>query len=363
MVGDAKDGDAADPVVAGVPLSRYVAVYAATSEGFPLEDVLVHEGLDPACWPSVDTAWAREMLKSAEGDLALIDEHDRRLLEAQERFRRRVTPLDDDLRAWLDFYRIWTADPEPLVRLAAWKLGRNDVLRIHRRWGERMDQDGTLRAQAFTILQEPPGDLPALDMDPSRLPPSLVAPVPVASRPAAVPKEASSDPPWPGLDVDLPTTEVVKAPANLPRIAAPAPPMGIARPPRVTVEMGALPPGLLAAALPFMEVKESGPPPGRAVDSDPPAPVLPLATPPARRPESIGPTLMLAQYASLCAELAVFPAMSEQTFARYGLEAAHDRIAVDRAWQARLQSSPAEYQEWHRLFQHYHAYLSGRAGR
>jgi hypothetical protein len=73
---------------------------------------------------------------------------------------------------------------------------------------------------------------------------------------------------------------------------------------------------------------------------------------PAARPEA---ALTLAEYASLCAELAVFPQMSEQIFQRYGLAVVRERLAVDLGWQERLRRSASEYQEWNRLYQHYFA--------
>jgi hypothetical protein len=71
----------------------------------------------------------------------------------------------------------------------------------------------------------------------------------------------------------------------------------------------------------------------------------------------------MAQYASLCAELAVFPAATEQIFQRYGLTAASQRVSIDRAWKARLQSNAVEHKEWTQLYQHYHAVLTEQARR
>jgi hypothetical protein len=73
--------------------------------------------------------------------------------------------------------------------------------------------------------------------------------------------------------------------------------------------------------------------------------------------------LTLAQYASLCAELAVFPEEVEATFRRYGLQLLSDRLAVDLAWKERLRRNEEEYRRWQSLYQHYHAYWSDRARR
>lgn len=72
--------------------------------------------------------------------------------------------------------------------------------------------------------------------------------------------------------------------------------------------------------------------------------------------------LTIEQYASLCAELAVFPEAAEATFARYGLAAPQDRAAADRAWQGRLRADDALMQRWQGLYLQYHEHHS-RTGR
>lgn len=71
--------------------------------------------------------------------------------------------------------------------------------------------------------------------------------------------------------------------------------------------------------------------------------------------------LTLAQYASISAELAVFPQQVETTFQRYGLVSPHERLAVDRVWRERLRQNSTEYREWQRLYQHYQAYWTDPA--
>lgn len=66
--------------------------------------------------------------------------------------------------------------------------------------------------------------------------------------------------------------------------------------------------------------------------------------------------LSLAQYASLCAELAVFPEKTEGIFWRYGLGADEKRSAVDAAWKERLRHEPAAYDAWQELYRRYHAH-------
>jgi hypothetical protein len=87
----------------------------------------------------------------------------------------------------------------------------------------------------------------------------------------------------------------------------------------------------------------------------PPPPVQVQPTPHAvvAEPHNV---LSLAQYASLCAELAVFPEETEGTFWRYGLDTDEKRSAVDAAWKERLRREPAEYEAWQELYRRYHAY-------
>jgi hypothetical protein len=70
--------------------------------------------------------------------------------------------------------------------------------------------------------------------------------------------------------------------------------------------------------------------------------------------------LSIEQYASLCAELATYPAQHEQVFLRYRLVSAQDRAAVDSEWRARLAKDPAEYKRWHELYWQYCTYLKQR---
>jgi hypothetical protein len=61
-------------------------------------------------------------------------------------------------------------------------------------------------------------------------------------------------------------------------------------------------------------------------------------------------TRSLQQYASLCAELAVFQDQAETIFHRYGLGNLRDRLTVDLSWQERLRRNPNEHQGWQALY-------------
>lgn len=93
--------------------------------------------------------------------------------------------------------------------------------------------------------------------------------------------------------------------------------------------------------------------------------VLPFAgSPGPKPPSSAGPTpptfprLPLQTYASLCAELAVFPAKSAEILKRYNIADDAARAAVDKDWQTRLDAHPATKAEWQQLFTAYRDWLS-----
>jgi hypothetical protein len=121
---------------------------------------------------------------------------------------------------------------------------------------------------------------------------------------------------------------------------------------------------LAKGPLPFKSSPELQPPSAQepATLSIPPlerqGPALPFQSPGgAREPDAPrAPTLTLEQYASLCAEIAVFPERANAIFQRHGLGALRDRLHVDLAWKERLRRSPAEYRQWQELYQHYKAY-------
>lgn len=76
------------------------------------------------------------------------------------------------------------------------------------------------------------------------------------------------------------------------------------------------------------------------------------------RPDAM---LSLVQYASLCAELAVFPDEGEATFRKYGLESQEKRSAVDAWWKRQLRENQLQHAAWQEAYRHYHSYWLKRA--
>ncbi len=194
--------------------------------------------------------------------------------------------------------------------------------------------------------REPPGGLGPRPMPaPAQAAPPSAAPAPPsfgAPRPRA-PAALSGT----SMSLVIPKTSALPFARTAAPTPAPAPPPVRASFAGVT---GELPPDLVArlagSGLPFPASKGR---PGEAPPKPPQDAGAP--PPPAAPPAPAAPSLTLQQYAALCAELAVFPARTEEIFQRYGLGERRLRAMVDGTWQARLRQSPAEKEAWVRQYQ------------
>jgi hypothetical protein len=180
--------------MAGVSLDQYAGVTAGVAEAFPLDAVLANEGIDPRVWPRAEEAWADRLASEGETDRALQEVFDERLREARARYGVRVQPLDDDLRAWLDFFRRWSESPDPLALLGGFGLRATDVMQLHQTWSQRLGADPALQKQAQEILAEEPGDPVAITTSARVMIPnagSFAAPAPRAALPWPRPDDAA----------------------------------------------------------------------------------------------------------------------------------------------------------------------------
>ncbi len=105
-----------------------------------------------------------------------------------------------------------------------------------------------------------------------------------------------------------------------------------------------------AAALAPAGVGETGAMPAVLVDMNA---TLPFGSPAV----ASDPKLTLEQYASLCAELSIYPQRVASIRSRYGFRGGDDQLDEDNAWSTRLAADPASAREWQRLVRHYHAWL------
>jgi hypothetical protein len=450
-----RENEETEPMLHSVSLPQYAAVQAGLAEGLELDLILESEGIRAASWPEAEGAWSDALLVDLGRNGPLHELFDRHLAEAQDRYGRRIPPLDEELRPWLDFVRRWSIDPEPLALLTRLGLRPSDMIRLHRAWSRRLAGDPTLAKTAKDILETDPGELPAPRPEPTvparPAPARLAADAPAGKlsergadstatgqddeprmfvalphEPPEVALDAATPPgPKPGEQSPAPPPEALEetAPVTAPAVPrspdAAAPHLPFVEPIEETMpvtasplrrgpdlpfapagekasrslsETGVVSPEAIARALPFnvgrgaASTTPNRAPPGDALvetrpmspfgatsaplpftkPSGSPAPATspvvpnPPSPPPGDSAPAAGkaPPLTVAQYASLCAELAAHPSSSEQTFQRYGLGVMRERLSVDLGWQERLRRNPAEYQEWQRLYQHYRTYFA-----
>ncbi len=309
-----------DHVVAGVRLDKYASVHAAVGDGFPLPAVLQHEGIAVEAWDAIETAWAKALLHSFKGEGHLVVAYDEQLLAAKDRMWRPTPPIDGDVRLWLDFFRHWAAAEDPMGFLARHRIGIGDFTRLHRYWSAKLEKDEALRREAFEALCIEPGPVPAVEPGPAVLPPPRDPLGAVPSPPAALPSPAAA----PSTDATAPSTEDK---ATLPSLAVPLPPS----------------PDGAQAPKEGVPRKSVAPAPGRAATPMPRSYQLEVDKPAA---SAAAAKLTLATYASLCAELEVFPADADIAYGKYGL---HDPAArnVERAtWESHLASDTSAMAEW-----------------
>lgn len=78
-------------------------VTAAHAEGFALGEILAFEQIDAARWPAADVAWKRRLAEDGAAGGSTFNAYRVKLELAEDCLSRAVTPLDDDLGAWLAF--------------------------------------------------------------------------------------------------------------------------------------------------------------------------------------------------------------------------------------------------------------------
>ncbi|EYF08508.1 hypothetical protein [Chondromyces apiculatus] len=288
-----------NPRLLGVTLADYANVQAGIAEGLDLSALLQNEGVDVRAWDAASALWADRIAEDDEGSLEYA--YDAFFEAALDRLWRAIPPLDIDLRAWLDFVRLWSAREDPLGCLAGLGMRPADIIRLNKHWARRLRADLALAREAEAILLREPGPMPSISPSPT-----LLRPLAPAERPPV-----DEDLPLPVAEDDEDEDDAQTS----------------TRRPRLFVD----PPG--------WERPEREP---------------------EREPEQMDAALSLDQYASLCAELAVFPASHEAIFQRHGLDPGVNRDAIGAAWSERLQRDRAQYERWQELYRTYHDYWTKR---
>jgi hypothetical protein len=172
-----------DPEVRGVLLSVYAAVKAYLREGVPLDHSLDHAGIPAAEWPAVEAGWVERLGESAAEGPTLIDASDAHRAAARAHVERALPPLDEELKAWLDFFRAFTTADDPLCFLSAREMVEGDIFRVLDIWQARIAADPAVRDAAAALFAAEPGEVPVVRAGPPRLKPQTRRTRPVVSAP------------------------------------------------------------------------------------------------------------------------------------------------------------------------------------
>ena len=211
------------PVLHGLTLEQFAGITAALAEEFPLDAVLANEEIDAPAWRLASPAWKAQIVEAAKGGGALFAAYREKLGEAEDCLRRRITPLDEDMGAWLGFLGAWSAHPAPFEILAGFGLRMNDVSRLQRGWSRQVENDASLREKMAKVAGKRPGAPSAVSAESATLKPfpwSTKREPPTASAP---PTGAEASVEVGGLAVDqyaALAAEIAVFPAEVKRVLA-----------------------------------------------------------------------------------------------------------------------------------------------
>lgn len=391
-----------------VPLASFALVNAGLAAGLALPHALAIAEVAPSSWEPARHRWDAAIEESAAGDLELLVRYDALFLSARDRFAPTLEPITSDARAWTHFHRHFLTSIEPPRFLAEHGLTPARFARLEAHWASRAQGDAAVATTLRESFEEPLEPCPRIEVTPSELlghglrvvaEPATAAPraaAIAASQPASTPLRRSEPPPPPREPDDvrsLPTYLTAPGPEREPappRVAsppvAPPPPIVTAAAPPSPLKFGNPMKGtasfdlnqILRPALPFaggvgaagarpdaapvpqrapVSAFPGGPPPSSHA-APPPAPApraapSSRAEPPAGAAGSTLPVLTLAQYASLCAELAHGGDVGA-IYLRYGVKDAAARESLHRQWRSHLED-PATRARWQHLTEAYRA--------
>lgn len=160
---------------AGVSLLQLAAVAAARAEGFSLEEILVAEGLEATTYRAADIAYKSGLVDATKRE-ELAADYQKELTAAEDRLARKVSPIDEDVDAWVRFLGTYGAQSAPADWLVTLGLNLPDLSRLSRSWKRRLESDDHLRKRAEKSARDKkPYDISSLRVSPVKLVPSPVA--------------------------------------------------------------------------------------------------------------------------------------------------------------------------------------------
>lgn len=160
---------------AGVSLVQLAAIAAARAQGFSLEEILNAEGLAQNVYRAADVAYKRRLADSGERERLAAD-YQKELVRAEDRLTRKVSPIDEDVDAWVRFLGAYGEQSAPTAWLEALGLTLPDLSRLSRAWKQRLDADEALRRRAEKAAKDKkPHDSSSLRVSSAKLIPSPFA--------------------------------------------------------------------------------------------------------------------------------------------------------------------------------------------
>jgi hypothetical protein len=130
----------------------------------------------PSTWGAAQQAWEERILDDLEADGTLAERLEAEKARAMMSWKRPLPPLDQELRAWLDFLRTWAHEGDGQGFLAERGMHPSDIVRLQQLWTERMQQDPELQREALTILTEEPRPPGPIRPEPAALDPQAGQP-------------------------------------------------------------------------------------------------------------------------------------------------------------------------------------------
>lgn len=381
------EDQASTETFAGVSLVQLASIAAARAEGFSLEEILNAEGLDVGAYRAADIEYKKRLVEPNDRERLAAD-YAQELARAEDRANRKISPLDEDVEAWVRFLGAYGNQAAPADWLGALGLTSPDLARLSRNWKQRMETDDDLRKKAEKSAREDkPYDASSLKVLPAKLVPSPLA-KPMEKPILGDAAGSSNDEPkpvkrWmPRIDTrEEPKqkpfeSSLSQAPFEMPiPVAAPAA-LAMTSPvfslPREEVLPFASGPVLADEPLsPEEEVAADAGPrdalSGTSLSLDiPRGPAIPFAQSKAASaiqekpivPEKpvFTPKLPLEHHAAMTIEIVTYPAHALAILQRYGLTPP-EKVDLDQYYQRLIASDPAKYAAWHAAYGAHYATL------
>ncbi len=149
------DSTASEAVEPPISLETYAFVTAGLADRLELNALLEYRAVDPRDWNQGNEIWVERILDDLDEGAELSLQVDTLRQKAREHWWRPIPPLDDDLRAWLDFQRGLAELSDPIDYLESIPLTAGEIGALARLWGQRFATEPVLIEQARAILAEP----------------------------------------------------------------------------------------------------------------------------------------------------------------------------------------------------------------